>query len=119
VARANPEAVVAMLYGQHEELRPAGMETAEIIEQLTPGLEARLENMSPVDGLDGNADVSQIEGHVEAMVESGTFELPSGQSVEEFVKDFWDPSLLEEANDFDKAALMAEAEQWSWDDFIE
>ncbi|WP_114591272.1 ABC transporter substrate-binding protein [Euzebya pacifica] len=115
VARENPEAGVAMLYQVFPDNQPTGMSDEEVIEAGLPGLLARLANIQPVDGLEGNTTDEQIRAHLEFLIANGDLET---DDLDGLVAQMWDPSLLEEANDFDRDAIVEQAATLEWQAYL-
>lgn len=117
-ANANPEVAVAMHYNQYPDTMPTGQTPEEIIENGVFSLGVRLEEFEQVDGLWGNTNPDvHIRSHLEVLVDQERIELEESE-IDAFIDDLWDPSLLEEANDFDAEAVADEARALDWRDYM-
>ncbi len=102
-AKANPEAAVRIHWEAFPASKPRGLSEANAMRRGVEPMLARLENTFEVEGLWGNSTPEQINGYVNLLLEGGVLK----QRVE--ASKVWDPSLLKEANNFDRQAVIAEA----------
>jgi len=102
-AKANPEAAVRIHWETFPASKPRGLSEANAMRRGVEPMLARLENTFEVEGLWGNSTPEQIDGYVNLLLEGGVLK----QRVE--ASKVWDPSLLKEANNFDRQAVIAEA----------
>lgn len=104
-AQANPEAAIRILFEQHPEAKPQGMEESEAIAAAVRVLESRLSNL----GIDedtteyGRFDDASLQANVDFLLDAG--EIQTAVPVE----DFWDDSLIEDINDFDFDEIRQQA----------
>lgn len=104
-AQANPEAAIRILFEEHPEARPQGVPEEEAIAGAVSVLESRLANLGIDDGTSeyGRFDDAALQSNVDFLLSAG--EIADTVPVE----DFWDPSLLDDINDFDFEAVRQEA----------
>lgn len=104
--KANPEAAVRIHWKLYPETRVRGISEKEAMKTALASLNARLENVFEVDSLIGNSTLRQVEGYI-ALNQAGG-QLTKGNAL----ASLWDPSLIQELNDFDKEAVRERALNW-------
>ncbi|MGO1833479.1 Hydroxymethylpyrimidine ABC transporter, substrate-binding component [Actinomycetales bacterium JB111] len=104
-AQANPEAAIRILFEEHPEAMPQGVEEEQAVAGAVTVLEARLANLGIEDGATeyGRFDPAALESNVEFLLSAG--EIDTAVPVE----DFWNDSLIDGINDFDFDEVREEA----------
>lgn len=105
-AKANPEAAVRIHWKIYPESRPRGIPEEEAMRRSLLQVNARMKNVREVEGLIGNSTIAQINFYQELLLRGGIIQRKLDPAR------FWDPSLLKEINDFDRAAIRKQAENW-------
>lgn len=97
--KANPECALKIQWKVYPESKPAGAAEGKAVTQGVNSLMSRLKSQFPVDDQWGRVADKTVQDRIDIAVKSGELrkQLPADQ--------IWDPSLLDEINDFDVAAV--------------
>ena len=101
-SQENPEAAVRIHWEVYPQSKPAGVSDEEALAQAIRVLTARNDFTKPAEGLWGNTTLEQVQQQLDLQAE-----LNGLTGVE--VDDVWSGAIIAEANDFDEAAVKAEA----------
>jgi NitT/TauT family transport system substrate-binding protein len=102
-SEANPEAAIELLFDAHPEARPSGLEDDVAVASSVSVLEARLANLGAEDDPYGAIDQQALQANVDFLLDAGELTEPVDPA------DLYDDSLIQDINDFDRAAVRQEA----------
>lgn len=105
--KANPECALRIQWDVYPESKPAGVAADKAIEDGVESLMSRLKNQQPVDDQWGLVEPETVEDRIDIAVQSGELKEPLA------VDKIWDPSLLQDINDFDKDEVEQSAKDCS------
>ncbi len=105
-AQTNPEAAVRIHWKHYPATKPRGVSEEEAMRRSLMPLQARLKNLDMPDNLFGNATNTQIEGYMNLLVAGAQMKAPVP------ISNVWDPSMVREANNFDRAKIVEQARNW-------
>lgn len=110
-AKANPEAAVRLHWDQFPLQRPKDPEDQDAMALAKALLLARLPLLEPVEGTNeyGYASPEQVQDAADLLHQGGIIKEPFDTA------NFVDLSLIREANDFDREAIIAHAKAYSFD----
>lgn len=105
--KANPECALKIQWEVYPESKPAGAAEDKAVAQGVKSVMSRLKSQFPVDDQWGRVADKTVQDRIDIAVKSGELreQLPADQ--------IWDPSLLEEINDFDVAGVEKAAKDCS------
>ncbi len=102
----NPEAAIRIHWEMFPETRQRGVSEEEALRTAAASLKARLLNVYDVDGQFGLSTEQQIKGYIDLLRRGGVVKGSSEEVT------FWDPSVLKEANSFDREQIRQMARNW-------
>lgn len=105
--KANPECALKIQWQVYPESKPAGGAEADAVAKGVDSIMSRLKNQFPVDDQWGRVADKTVEDRISIAVQSGELK----ESIP--LNEVWDPSLLDDMNDFDKAAVEKSAKDCS------
>ncbi|MEX2290301.1 MAG: ABC transporter substrate-binding protein [Mycobacteriales bacterium] len=97
--KANPECALKIQWEVYPESKPAGVADDQAVKDGVESLMSRLKSQFPVDEQWGRVAERTVQERIDIAVESGELAKPLP------VEEIWDPSLLDDMNDFDVAEI--------------